>query len=609
MDNWERFLWNPLKVISSYWVYLLKVIEVLAYFFSFLFPVSLVYEHGFMLTSDEVSYLRVISNVTWLVFLLHYFFCIVSNREEVRARFTLWTWILSVCLFFTLLPVVFHKPEEASGVLGVWNFFHSPLYRTIILFLLSLSQLSSYFVRLLGKRTNPSLILSSSFLLLMLVGAGLLMLPRATYHGISWVDALFTSTSAVCVTGLVTLDVATTFTREGQIVLMLLIQIGGLGVMTLTSFFAMFFMGNTSLYSQLVVRDMVSSKSLNSLLSTLVYILGFTLFIEALGMLFIWLSIHDTLGMTLEEELFFSAFHSVSAFCNAGFSTLPGNLGNDWVMGGHTPLYIVVSFLIILGGIGFPILVNLSTTLNYYIRHACWKLFRRSEYFPAKVHLYDLNTRIVFYMTVLLVVGGTVVIALLEWNHALQGLPVWDKWVHAFFNSVCPRTAGFCSISLPTLSAQSLLFMILLMVIGGGTQSTAGGVKVNVFTVILVNLWAVIRGRERPVIMKRELSDDSVRRSNAALLLYAIFLFVGVFTLSLIEPHASLLTITFECVSALSTVGSSLDFTPTMSTAGKLLVILMMFIGRVGALTFVNGLIKQEEKKKYRYPSDNIIIN
>lgn len=609
MDNWERFLWNPLKVISSCWVYLLKVIEGLAYFFSFLFPVSLVYEHGFMLTSDEVSYLRVISNVTWLVFLLHYFFCIVSNREEVRARFTLWTWILSVCLFFTLLPVVFHKPEEASGVLGVWNFFHSQLYRTIILFLLSLSQLSSYFVRLLGKRTNPSLILSSSFLLLMLVGAGLLMLPRATYHGISWVDALFTSTSAVCVTGLVTLDVATTFTREGQIVLLLLIQIGGLGVMTLTSFFAMFFMGNTSLYSQLVVRDMVSSKSLNSLLSTLVYILGFTLFIEALGMLFIWLSIHDTLGMTLEEELFFSAFHSVSAFCNAGFSTLPGNLGNDWVMGGHTPLYIVVSFLIILGGIGFPILVNLSTTLNYYIRHACWKLFRRSEYFPAKVHLYDLNTRIVFYMTVLLVVGGTVVIALLEWNHALQGLPVWDKWVHAFFNSVCPRTAGFCSISLPTLSAQSLLFMILLMVIGGGTQSTAGGVKVNVFTVILVNLWAVIRGRERPVIMKRELSDDSVRRSNAALLLYAIFLFVGVFTLSLIEPHASLLTITFECVSALSTVGSSLDFTPTMSTAGKLLVILMMFIGRVGALTFVNGLIKQEEKKKYRYPSDNIIIN
>lgn len=609
MDNWERFLWNPLKVISSYWVYLLKVIEGLAYFFSFLFPVSLVYEHGFMLTSDEVSYLRIISNVTWLVFLLHYFFCIVSNREEVRARFTLWTWILSVCLFFTLLPVVFHKPEEASGVLGVWNFFHSQLYRTIILFLLSLSQLSSYFVRLLGKRTNPSLILSSSFLLLMLVGAGLLMLPRATYHGISWVDALFTSTSAVCVTGLVTLDVATTFTREGQIVLMLLIQIGGLGVMTLTSFFAMFFMGNTSLYSQLVVRDMVSSKSLNSLLSTLVYILGFTLFIEALGMLFIWLSIHDTLGMTLEEELFFSAFHSVSAFCNAGFSTLPGNLGNDWVMGGHTPLYIVVSFLIILGGIGFPILVNLSTTLNYYIRHACWKLLRRSEYFPAKVHLYDLNTRIVFYMTVLLVVGGTVVIALLEWNHALQGLPVWDKWVHAFFNSVCPRTAGFCSISLPTLSAQSLLFMILLMVIGGGTQSTAGGVKVNVFTVILVNLWAVIRGRERPVIMKRELSDDSVRRSNAALLLYAIFLFVGVFALSLIESHASLLTITFECVSALSTVGSSLDFTPTMSTAGKLLVILMMFIGRVGALTFVNGLIKQEEKKKYRYPSDNIIIN
>ena len=175
------------------------------------------------------------------------------------------------------------------------------------------------------------------------------MLPRATYHGISWIDALFTATSATCVTGLVSVDVPSTFTLEGQIIIILLIQIGGLGVMTLTSFFAMFFMGNTSLYNQLVVGDMISSNSLNSLLSTLLYILGFTLAIEGIGMVIIWYSIHNTLGMTLQQEIYFAAFHSVSAFCNAGFSTLPGNLGNAAVMQNHNLLFITVSFLIILG--------------------------------------------------------------------------------------------------------------------------------------------------------------------------------------------------------------------------------------------------------------------
>ena len=181
-----------------------------------------------------------------------------------------------------------------------------------------------------------------------LLGTGLLMLPRATYHGISFMDALFTATSATCVTGLVTVDVPSTFTLEGQILIILLIQIGGLGVMTLTSFFAMFFMGNTSLYNQLMVGDMISSNSLNSLLSTLLYILGFTLAIEGVGMVVIWLSVHGTLGMTLQEELFFSAFHSVSAFCNAGFSTLPGGMGNPAVMQGHNLLYITLGLLIAL---------------------------------------------------------------------------------------------------------------------------------------------------------------------------------------------------------------------------------------------------------------------
>ena len=266
---------------------------------------------------------------------------------------------------------------------------------------------------MLGRRTNPSLILAVSFFVIILIGTGLLLLPRCTVEGVvlSWVDALFTSTSAVCVTGLVPVDVSATFTPMGLTVIILLIQVGGLGVMTLTSFFAMFFMGNTSLYNQLVVRDMVSSNSLGSLLSTLLYILGFTMVIEGAGMVSIWLGIHGTLGMSLEEELAFSAFHSISAFCNAGFSTLPGNLGNPMVMTGHNSLYISVSLLIILGGIGFPILVNFKDIVLYHLRRF-WKFVRTLKLDRhKKQHLYNLNTKIVLIVTLLLLVLGTLAVA------------------------------------------------------------------------------------------------------------------------------------------------------------------------------------------------------
>ena len=435
------------------------------------------------------------------------------------------------------------------------------------------------------------------------------MLPRATYDGISWIDALFISTSATCVTGLVSVDVPSTFTIEGQVIIMLLIQIGGLGVMTITSFFAMFFMGNTSLYNQLALGDMVSTNSLNSLLSTLLYILGFTLAIEGIGMFLIWLDIHGTLGMSFYEELFFSAFHSVSAFCNAGFSILPGGMGNELVMQDHNPLYIVLSMLIVLGGIGFPILVNIKDTLFYYLRYWISLVSFRRHRFIKKIHLYNLNTKIVLFMTGGLLLLGTILILVFEWNNAFAGMPLGDKVVHAFFNSTCPRTAGFASVGLTSLSTQTLLLMIILMMIGGGTQSTAGGVKINVFAVIMVNLFAVLRGVERTYILHREISSDSVKRSNAAFMLYLIIVFVAIFVMTLVEPHVSVMALVFECVSALSTVGSSLDLTPALSNAGKLIIIVLMFVGRVGAFTLVSGLIRQEKKKNYKYPSDNIIIN
>lgn len=608
MDNWERLLLYRKKLVLPRVYQLVDWFSWLACFFAILFIASIVYRYGFTVTEEVHSVLHSVSNAVWIVFLINTTLShLFSNNGS--AKFTVWTWLLDVCLYLTLLPVVFHLSEPGNAAYWIWIFFNSTYYKAAVLLLMSLTLLSGFFVRLLGRKTNPSLILASSFLIIILVGAGLLMLPRATYNGISWIDALFISTSATCVTGLVSVDVPSTFTLEGQIIIMLLIQIGGLGVMTITSFFAMFFMGNTSLYNQLAVGDMISTNSLNSLLSTLLYILGFTLAIEGIGMALIWFDIHGTLGMTLYEELYFSAFHSVSAFCNAGFSTLPGGMGNDMVMHNHNFLYIVLSMLIVFGGIGFPILVNMKDTLFYYLHHLYSWIFHRRRRFIKKIHLYNLNTKIVLFMTAALLLAGTLIILLFEWNNAFSGMGTADKVVHAFFNSVCPRTAGFASVGLTTLSTQTLLFMIILMMIGGGTQSTAGGVKINVFAVILINLFAVLRGVERTYILHREISYDSVKRSNAALILYLLIVFVSIFIMTVVEPQASVMALVFECVSALSTVGSSLDLTPSLGNAGKMIIIVLMFVGRVGAFTLVSGLIRQEKKKNYKYPSDNIIIN
>ena len=609
MKIYHKFLLYQNKWIYPYVRVALRVMTTLTYLASILLIVGLVYEHGFRISAAEAHQLQRLYHGVWIVFLADISLHIALEYKDTRRTFSRLTWILTFLLYLTLVPVVFHRPEVEGAVQAVWDFLDGRMYHLSLLLVLSFLNLSYGLVRLLGRRTNPSLILAVSFLIIILVGTGLLMLPRSTVSGISWVDSLFISTSAVCVTGLTSVDVASTFTTTGFVIIILLIQIGGLGVMTLTSFFAMFFMGNTSLYNQLVVRDMVSSQSLSSLLSTLLYILGFTLAIEAAGMGIIFLGIHGTMDMTVREELAFSAFHSISAFCNAGFSTLPGNLGNEMVMHGHNTIYITISFLIILGGIGFPILVNLYETVTYEVKRIWHHYIKGNKRMRRKIHLYNLNTRIVLIMTAILLIVGTVVIVVLEWNNAFAGMSPTDKWVQAFFNATCPRTAGFSSVGMTTFSMQTLLLMVILMMIGGGTQSTAGGVKVNVFAVVMLNLRAILIGADKVTIFNRELSHDSIRRSNATLILYLLVVFAGIFSLSLLEPQASIMALVFECTSALSTVGSSLDLTPTLGSDSKLIIIILMFVGRVGVLTLMSSIIKQKKITKYRYPSDNIIIN
>jgi Trk-type K+ transport system membrane component len=574
--------------------------------------VGAILEFGFVLTERLQNELNLVYFWAWMMFLTERISRLVLTKPgHRRSAYNLLGWSINGLLTLTLIPI-FVEFFNIDDTIGVMRILDNRWFHLLILFIISFIELSNAVITSLGRKTNPALMLAVSFMVIILVGSGVLLMPRCIQPGVhlSWIDSLFTTTSAVCVTGLTTIDVPSTFTGFGQLVIMMLIQIGGLGMMTITSFFALFFMGNTSIYNQMLVSDMVSSKSLASLWSTLLNIFGFTAFLEFAGAVSIFLNIHGTIGLDIWHELFFSVFHSVSAFCNAGFSNYPDGVSAPvLLMGAHCWLYVILALLIILGGIGYPVLVNLKSVV---VRRATviWKWINGRHYASLSIpNLFDLNTKIVLRTTSILIVLGTVLLAWFEWDNTFAGMRTHEKLVQAFFNAVSPRTAGFISVNLNSMCIQSIFIYTVLMWIGGASQSTAGGVKVNAFAVAYLNIRSIIRGTNRVEFAGRELSTDSIRRANAAIFTSLIVLGFFIFMVTLTDPDLPLKAVTFECVSAFATVGSSLGITSELQDTSKVLIVILMFIGRVGVVTLAQGLLKQYKNQNYKLPQDNITIS
>ena len=572
-----------------------------------------VLEFGFELTNKLIRELDLVYFWAWSMFLIERVGRLLLTKPGKRkSAFSFLGWIINGLLMLTLIPIIveFFKIDHNIGLISILGNREAHL---LILFLIAFIEISNTVITSMGRKTNPALAMAVSFMFIILAGSGLLLMPRCIQPGVhlSWIDSLFTATSAVCVTGLTTIDVPSTFTSLGQLVIIMLIQVGGLGIMTITSFFALFFMSNTSIYSQMLVRDMVSSKSLASLWSTLLNIFGFTAALELAGAVCIFLNIHGTIGLDLRHELFFSVFHSVSAFCNAGFSNYPDGMSAPVLMvGGHCWLYVILSLLIILGGIGYPVLVNMKAVVTKRAR-LIWRWLRGRRYASLSIpNLYDLNTKIVLKTTAVLIVSGTVLIAFFEWDNTFAGMQTHEKLTQAFFNAVSPRTAGFISVNLNSMCLQSIFIYTLLMWIGGASQSTAGGVKVNAFAVAILNIRSILRGSDRVEFAGREVSTDSIRRANAAVIVSVVVLSFFVFLVTLTDPDLPLKAIVFECVSAFATVGSSLGITSQLQDASKVLLVVLMFIGRVGVVTLAQGLLKQYKNQNYyKLPQDNITIS
>jgi trk system potassium uptake protein TrkH len=433
----------------------------------------------------------------------------------------------------------------------------------------------------------PSQVLVLGFALVIFFGALLLTLPQATQNGLGlpFLNAVFTATSAVCVTGLVVVDTATTFTNFGQWVILLLIQVGGLGFMTFATLFAMILGRRITLKQRLLLQEALNQVSVEGIVRLVRSVLKISFAIEAIGALILTLRWQSDFGWS--KALYYGIFHSVSAFNNAGFD-LFGNFSSLTAYVGDPVVNITIMLLIICGGLGFIVLADLLG--------------------PRK--RYRLHTKIVLQVSAALILIGAVVIFLMEFTNpkTLGPLPIGTKVLAAFFQSVSPRTAGFNTLNLAGMYDTTLLSMIVLMFIGASPGSTGGGIKTTTFIAMVLSVLSTYRSDPHVVLGGRTLPKDVIQKAWAITTSAAVLVFLIVSILSLTE-RTDLLTVLFEVTSAFGTVGLSLGITPYLTDVGKMAIILTMFIGRVGPLTLAFVLSQKKNKKAHiKYPDERIMI-
>ncbi|MBN2013449.1 Trk family potassium uptake protein [candidate division KSB1 bacterium] len=444
---------------------------------------------------------------------------------------------------------------------------------------------------------KPTHILILSFMVLIFIGTILLMLPQATIGArLSIVDAFFTATSASCVTGLVVVDTGTTFTLFGQIVILALIQIGGLGIMTLSTFFMFLLIGQFSLFDQDIIQETLTQKPIKNLANFLRIIFLFTILVELIGAFV--LSLRFIMTMPFHKAIYYGVFHSVSAYCNAGFALFPDSF---ITYKSDILINFTLMALIIIGGLGFIVVLD----LNQYFR------YRRHGMQPGL----SVYTKIVLSMTGTLIIFGSLGFYIFEIRNGIENFPVGTRLVVSMFQSVTTRTAGFNSIDFAGLSNATIFLFVILMFIGASSGSCGGGIKTSTFGILIAFLVAKFKNQTDVNFFKRRISNDIIART-VSITFFSIVV-ISIFTLVLLmsevgeishqQSRSMFLEILFEVVSAFGTVGLSTGITATLSFIGKILVSMLMFIGRLGPLTLALA-IGGREQLPYRYPKENLLV-
>ena len=444
------------------------------------------------------------------------------------------------------------------------------------------------------RRLNPASKIILSFLAVIAVGTILLSLPISSNSG-QWTsifDSLFTSTSAVCVTGLIVKDTAVHFSLFGQIVILCLIQIGGIGFITITSLMFLIIGKRIKYSSRLTLQESLSKDNNQGIIKHLKHVLLLVFTTELLGFIFLAPSFVELFGVT--DGLYKSLFISVSAFCNAGFDIL-GVSGGEFASvapyADNSLILIPIMFLIIVGGLGYLVIFDVLGNLK-----------RKSM---------SLHSKIVLWVTGVLIIGGAVLYMVLEWNNpeTLGKFGTWDKIVNAFFQSVTTRTAGFATIDQSLMRSSSILLTCILMFIGGSPASTAGGVKTTTMFVLLLMIFKRTNSKGDIVYKKKKISNAIIRKTVRVIIVAIMLIISSVFLICLIEGNTfSVTEVFYEVISAISTVGTTMGITPNLQLASRMIIILLMFVGRVGTITLTVAFANREKVNDIEYPDSKLMV-
>ncbi|MGM0875289.1 MAG: TrkH family potassium uptake protein [Bacillota bacterium] len=431
-------------------------------------------------------------------------------------------------------------------------------------------------------KLNPSQLLLFLFLGFIVLGTILLKIPAASTEPISWLDALFTATSAMTVTGLVVVDTGTAYNLFGELVIVGLIQVGGLGIMSFAVLIYIMLGKKIGMKERLLIQQALNQTSLGGVINLVRYLFVFSFLIEFIAMIFLSFRWVPEFGWS--KGIYFSFFHSISAFNNAGFGLLPDSL-MQYV--GDPIINIVISFLFIIGGIGFTVLMDLKQK----------KRFKKLS----------LHTKLMLIGSFVINIIAMLFIFFVEYSNpkTLGGLDWAGKLWGSYFQAVVPRTAGFNSLDIASLNEPTILFIIFLMFIGAGSASTGGGIKLTTFLVIIFSVINYIKAKDEIVISNRSISQTSILKSLAIATTSIVFILLCLIILTLTEQKPFLM-ILFEVVSAFGTVGLSMGITGTLTSIGKCIIILVMFFGKLGPLTLAYTLAKPD-KAKIKYPKEDIL--
>ncbi|MCY6370555.1 TrkH family potassium uptake protein [Clostridium ganghwense] len=437
------------------------------------------------------------------------------------------------------------------------------------------------------RKLSPVQILALGFVIVIVIGAFLLRLPIASKNDsiTPFIDCIFTSTSAVCVTGLTTVNTAEHWSYFGKTIIIILIQIGGLGFMSFATLFSLLWGKRITLKERLIMQEAMNSFSLQGLVKLAKYILIFTFSVEGIGALFLSTKFIPQYGPL--KGIYYSIFHSISAFCNAGFDLT----GNSLVpYANNLVVILAISGLVIIGGLGFSVWAEIY---NY-----------------KGIKKLSVHAKLVISMTILLIFGGWILMFLFEMNNpaTIQNMPVKGKILSSLFAAITPRTAGFNSISTADMTAGGKALTIILMFIGGSPGSTAGGVKTATVGLLLMTVVSVIRRREDTEMFERTISKELVYRAFVITTIAIGVVITTTMILSITEVGASLEYILYEATSAFATVGLTLGLTPKLSIIGKIVIAITMYIGRVGPLTLVLALANKKNGNSIKYPEGKILV-